>query len=227
MFDIPLSTSQYRSQSNSDSGSDIVPAFSCASAYLPSPESSTHGGASGSSHFASTGPTTGLISNNHELPTSFPNVNRLPRTSGQVSNPRIQRAGAAITLFDAPDPLRYAGGFLATPNTGSPPVPRLRPASWGSPSQTDGAPDSHRLTRSRSSADFREDSSDEEDLPFGRRTLPPLPIPYDPRRSGFRTAPSTNPTPSRDISPDSEDLSATNSVFSTSFPSNHSEGGYR
>ena len=222
-FDVPFSTSQYQSQSNRGSRSVIIPVFSCASVNSPPLVSSTHSGASSSSYLASAGP----IFNNHELPAPFPNDNHPPHMNSQVLIPRVQRAEAAITPFDTPDPPRYTGGFLAIPNPASPPVPRLRPASWGSPSQMDGISESHRLTRSRSSANFREDSSSEEDLPFGRRTLPPLPILYDPWRSDLRMASNTSRAPSRDLSPDSGDLSTTNSVVSTSFHTNYSDRGYR
>ena len=146
--------------------------------------------------------------------------------SGQVSIPRMQRAGPAITPFATPDPPGYTDRFLATPNPESPPVPRLRPASWGSPSHVDEAFESRWFTRSRSSAGFLEDSSGEEDLPFGRRTLPPLPIPYDLRRSDVRMTSNTSSAPSRDLSPDSGDPSAANPA-STSFRTNYPEREYR
>ena len=141
--------------------------------------------------------------------------------------PCAQRAGVAAVPFDTPNPRQYTGGFLATPNPGSPPIPRLRPASWGSPSQVDEAFESRWFARSRSSAGFREDSSGDEDLPFGRRTLPPLPIPYDPRRSDVRMTSNTSFAPSRDLSPDSGDLSAANSASSTSFHTNCPDREYR
>jgi len=132
-----------------------------------------------------------------------------------------------ITPPHTPGPPQYTGGFLTALNSGSPPIPRLRPASWGSPSQVDEAFEGNRLTRSRSSIDFRGNWGGEEDLPFGKRTLPPLLVPYDPWRLGVRTTPNTSSTSSRDHSPDSGDMSATNSVPSTSFPNNYSNRGYR
>ena len=225
LFDIPFSTSPPQSRSNRGSRSVIFPASSCASACSPSLESSTHSGAS-SSYL----PSADHLSNSYGLPTLFSSDIHQPRVGDeQVPIPCAQRTGVAITPFDTPDPPRYTGGFLSTPNSGSPPppIPRLRPASWGSPSQVGGAFESRRLTRSRSSAGYRGDSSSEEDLPFGRRTLPPLPIPYDPWRLGVRTTPNPGSTPSRDLSSDSGDLSATNSVPSTFFHTNYPDRGYR
>lgn len=123
---------------------------------------------------------------------------------------------------------RYTGGFFAVLGTpGSPPIPRLRPASWGSPSQVDEAFESHRPARSRSSVDFRGSSSDEEeDPPFDGGPLPPLPVLNDPRRLGIRKTSNISSTSSRDHSLDSGDLSATNSLPSTSFLTNDPDGEY-
>ena len=213
LFDIPFSTPQ--SQSNRDYKS--VSASSSASAYLPPLESSTHSGASSPY----------LISNNYEVSTRLSSDIRRPCIDDERGpTPRVRRTGAAIIPFNTPDRPRYTGGFLAIPGLGGAPGPRLRPASWDSPSRVDGTLESPRLTRSRSSDDFRGDSGD-EDLPFGRRTLPPLPVPSDSWRSDFHTTPTASSTPSRDLSPDSGNLSATNSVLSTSFHTSYSDGGYR
>jgi len=160
-------------------------------------------GAPSSSHLVSPGPT----SNEWGPPTPSPNTTHPPRTSGeQVSFPRVRMAGVPITPFYPPGP----------------PLPRLRPASWGSPSRTDGQP-----TRSRSSADLRGNSSGEDDraLPFGGRTLPPLLIINDPWRSGVRAVPNINSSPDR--SPGSEGLSITSSPPSAYFPTNYPDRGYR
>ncbi|KAF9643335.1 hypothetical protein BDM02DRAFT_3123586 [Thelephora ganbajun] len=49
----------------------------------------------------------------------------------------------------------------------------------------------------------------------------PLLVPYDPWSFDLTTTPNTGPTPSRDHSPDSGDLSMTNSVRSASFPAEY------
>lgn len=195
----------------------------CVSACSPPFESSTHSGASNSNL-----PPVSRILSGYRRPAS-PHNNIHPPHIGnaQVPIPRAQRAGVAIAPFDTPDLQQYADGFLAIPNPGTPPIPPLRPASWGSPSQVEEVFERRRLTRSRSSNDFQGDSSGEEDLPFGRRTLPPLPIPYDPWRLGIRATPNIESTPPRDLSPDSGDLSTTNSVSSTSFHTNYTDGGYK
>ncbi|KAF9647945.1 hypothetical protein BDM02DRAFT_3187568 [Thelephora ganbajun] len=197
LFDIPFSTS--RSQSN-------------------------HGSRTSTSYLVSAGP----IPNNYELPPPFSSSIHPPRINDeQVLSSRVQRAGVPITPFHTPGSLQHTGGLLTIPNPRSPPIPRLRPASWVSPSQVDEAFESHRLTRSRSSANLRGDPSGEEDLPFGRRTLPPLLASYDPWSFSLNTTPNTNSTSSRDHSPDSEDPSMTNSVSSASFPDNYRDGKYR
>ena len=138
----------------------------------------------------------------------------LPRINGeQVSFPHVQRAGMPTTYFDPQGPPQYTGGLLAIPeNPVNPPVPRLRATSWGPPSWLGEAFEGRRPTRSRSSVDFRGGSGAEEDLPFGGRTLPPLPALNDPWRLDIRTAPNINATSSRDHSPGSEDLSLINSL---------------
>ena len=223
LFDNPLSISTPQPQSNHGSRSVIVPVSLCLSACSPSLESSIHSRAS-SSHL----PPVSHILRGHGRPAFFYSNIHPPRIGGvQVPIPRAQRVGVAIAPFDTPDLQRYTDGFRAIPNPRTPPIPRLRPASWNSPSQMDEVFESHRFTRSRSSGDFRGDSSGEEDLPFGRRTLPPLPIPYDPWRFDVRATPNTSSAPPRDLSPDSGDLSTTNSVSSTSFHTNYPDGGYR
>ena len=195
----------------------------CVSACSLPFELSTHSGSSNSNP----APVSHILSG-YRRP-AFPHSNIHPPHIGdvQVPIPRAQRAGVAVAPFDTPDLQRYADGFLAIPNPGTPPIPPLRPASWGSPSQVDEVFERRRLTRPRSSIDLRGDSSGDEDLPFGRRTLPPLPIPYDPWRWGIRATPNIGSTPPRDLSPDSGDLSTTNSVSSTSFHTNYTDGGYR
>lgn len=175
-----------------------------------------HSSASSSAYLSSAGP----IPNNHEPPTLLPSYIHPPRISDErIPIPRVERGGVAIMPVHMQARPQYTGRFITTLNSRSPPIPRLRPASWGLPSQADGGLESRRLTRSRSSADLRGDSSGEEDLPFGNRTLPPLPISCNPWYSVVRTAPNTSSTPSRDLPLDSGDLSATDSVPSTSFPS--------
>ena len=161
-----------------------------------------------SSHLASVGPT----SNEWGPPPPSSSTIHPPRTSGeQVSFPRVRMDDMPITPFYPPGP----------------PLPRLRPASWGSPSRMDEASDGRQLTRSRSSANLRGDSSgeDDRDLPFGGRTLPPLSILNDPWRPGVREVPKTNASP--DHSPGSEGLSIANSPPSTYFPTNYPDRGYR
>jgi hypothetical protein len=188
--------------------------------------SHTRSGSSGFSHFISPGPTP----NDYELPNpSSSTIQPSLMRDEEVSFPDRQMAGASTTPFYSPGPPWRTGGFLAIPGIpGSPHVPRLRPASWGSPSQVDEAFEGHQLTRSRSSADFGGNSNgEEEDLPFCGRTLPPLIIPHDPWRSGPRTTPNVSSTSSRDHSPGSRGLSTTNSLPSTSFPTNYSDEEYR
>lgn len=218
---IPFPSSPPHSQPNCSSRSVTIPAPSCTSAYSPSLESSTPSGAS-SCHL----PSAAHISNSYGPPTLFSNGIHPRIDYERVAIPCAQRAGVATVPFDTPNPRQHTGRFLATPNPGSPPTPRLRPASWGSPSHVDEAFESRWFTRSRSSAGFLEDSSGEEDLPFGRRTLPPLPIPYDLRRSDVRMTSNTSSAPSRDLSPDSGDPSAANPA-STSFRTNYPEREYR
>ena len=108
-----------------------------------------------------------------------------------------------------------------------PPLPRLRPASWGSPSRMDEAFEGRQPTRSRSSSNLRGDSSgeDDRDLPFGGRTLPPLFTLNDPWRSDVRVVPNISSSP--DHSPGSEGLSITNSPPSTYFPTIYPDREYR
>lgn len=195
----------------------------CLSACSLPLELSIHSGASGSNL-----PPVSHIISGYRPPAFFhSNIHPPHIGNAQVPIPPAQRAGLAIAPFDTPDLQRYADGFLAIPNPRTPPIPPLRPASWGSPSQVDEVFERRQLTRSRSSDGFRGDSGGEEDLPFGRRTLPPLPIPYDPWRWGIRATPNIRSTPTRDLSPDSGDMSTTNSVSSTSFHTNYTDGGYR
>ncbi|KAF9642228.1 hypothetical protein BDM02DRAFT_3193650 [Thelephora ganbajun] len=197
LFDIPFST--FRSQSN-------------------------HGSRTSASYLVSAGP----IPNNYELPPPFSSSIHPPRINDeQVLPSRVQRAGVPITPLHTPGSLRYTGGLLTIPNPGSTPVPRLRPDSWVSPSQVDETFESHRLTRSRSSVDLRGDPSGEEDLPFGRRTLPPLLASYDPWSLSLSTTPNADSGSSRDHSPDNGDPSMANSVSSASFPDNYWDGKYR
>jgi hypothetical protein len=212
-----------QSQSNRGSRSVVTPVSLCISSFSSGLESSTHSGASDSSCIISAS-----VSNNYEPLTPFSGDIHPPRVSGErVPFPRAQREGMPSTPPHTPGPPRYTGGFFTVLNSGSPPVPRLRPASWGSPSQVDEAFESNRLTRSRSSVDFRGNPSGEEDLPFSRRTLPSLLVPYDPWHSGVRTTPNTSSASSRDHSSDCGDLSTTHSVPSTSFPANFSDRVYR
>ena len=149
-------------------------------------------------------------------------------SSSAIHLPGVDNEQLSFPPFYSQGPSQYTGGTLSAPRTsGSPPVPHLRPASWGPPSWVDEAFERHQLARSGSSVDFPGDSGgEEEDLPFGGRTLPPLPILGDPWRSGARTMPSLSPTLPRDHSPGSEDLPATSSLPSTPFSTNyHYPGG--
>jgi len=185
------------------------------------PRTPMHSGASSSPYFVPAG-----TSNNYEPPTPFSGNIHPPHVSGERAPfPLVQREGIPIAPPYTPGTPRYTGGFFTTLNSGSPPVPRLRPASWGSPSQVDEAFEGNRLTRSRSTVDFR--GNGEEDLPFGGGTLPPLLVPDDPWRLSVRTTPNTSSASSRGHSPESGDLSTTNSVPSTSFPTNYLDRGYR
>lgn len=143
----------------------------------------------------------------------------------QVSFPHEQRVGVPIAPFYSQDPLHHTDEIFTEPETSrTPPVARLRPASWGGPpSWVDEAFENRRTPQLRSSVQFRGGPGDDEDLPFGGRTLPPLPVLNDPWRSGAHTTPSINST-SRDHSPGSEGLSATSSLPSTSFLTNDSDG---
>lgn len=202
--DIPLHLSQF--QSNYGSRSVVAPVYLCPSSCSPPPRPPTDNSASSSSHLVSTGPT----SDDWGPPTPSSSAIHPPLISKeQVSFPRVQSAGMPVTPFYPPGP----------------PLPQLRPASWGSPSLMDEAFEGHRPTRSRSTVDFRGDRSEDEDLPFGGRTLPPLLALNDPWRSGVR--PMTNISSSPDYSPVSEGLSITNSPPSPSFPTNYPNGGYR
>jgi len=160
-------------------------------------------GASSSSYLDSAGST----SDDWGTPTPPPSATHPLRTSGeQVLFPRVQ-----LTPSYPPGPS----------------LPRLRPASWGLPSQANEAFEGHRSTRSLSSANFRRGLDDEEedlDLPFGGRTLPPLFVPSDPPQYGVPTMSTINS--SADHSPSSEAMSTTNSLASASFPTNFPDGGY-
>lgn len=169
----------------------------------------------------------GHVVSERELATPTNDID-LPRTSDQQTPiPRMQGARVGITPFDTSNRRGYAGGPPAIQDSGMPLVPRLRPASWGSPSRVNETSESRGLARPSSLTGLRGASSSEEDLPFGQRTLPPLPIHYDPRRLGFHTTPNTSSAPSRDFSPESGDMPATKIVLPTSFHTSHSDGGYR
>ena len=187
-------------------------------------ESSTHRGSPSSPYLVSVG----RVASERGLPTPFTG-DIGPSRAGhqQIPIPRMQGARAAITPFDTFDLRGYAEGFPVIRDSETSLVPRLRPASWDSPSRVDGTYESRGSARPSSLAELRGDSSGEEDLPFGRRTLPPLPIHYDPRRLDFGTTPNTSSAPSRDLSPEGGDPPATNTVHPTSFHASHSDGGYR
>jgi len=194
-----------RFQSNYGFRSVVVPEHLSPSSYSPSLRPPMDSGVPSSSHLSSADPT----SNEWGPPTPSFNTTNPPRTSNeQVSFPRVQMAGVPITPFYPPGP----------------PLPRLRPASWGSPSRMDGAFEGRRPTRSRSSTNLRGDSSgeDDRDLPFGGRTLPPLLALNDPWCSGVRVVPNVNPSP--DHSPGSEIFSITSSPPSVYFPTNYPDG---
>ena len=206
LSDTLLPLSQF--QSTYRPRSVVVPAHLCPSSCSPSLRPPVDSGAPSSSHLASAGP----ISNEWGSQTPSSSTTHPPRTSGeQVSFPRVGMPYVPINPFYPPGP----------------PLPRLRPASWGSPSRTDEAFEGRRPTRSMSSADLRGDSSgeDDRDLPFGGRTLPPLLIINDPWRSDVRAVPNVSSSP--DHSPGSEALSITNSPPSAYFPINYPDGEYR
>lgn len=165
---------------------------------------------------------------------SFSSPLELPMHSGAIStgptssdcDPSMPSSDDIYPSDSQGSPLYTSGFFTDLGTPGSLPIPRLRPASWDSSPQVDEAFESRRSTR-RPSVDFRGSSSgEEEDLPFGGRTLPPLPILNDPWYSGGQTAPNIIST-FRDHSPDNEDLSATNSLHSTSSPTDNPDKEYR
>ena len=244
-LDIPSPPSQ--SQSNYSSRSVVVPLYLSVSLCSPPLGSLMHSGASSSYNLLPVGPT----SNDCEPPTpssaAYPPSSRAiyppssnaihppsssviyqPHTSHeQTSFPRVQRAEMPAIPSHSPIPPQHLVGFFAVPrSSGTPPVPRLRPASWNSPSQVDETPEGYRPTQPSPQIGFRGDVGYEEDLPFGGRTLPPLPVANDPWRSGVQSLPDTGPT-SYDHPTGSEDLSTTNSLPSTSFPTNFPDGEYR
>lgn len=192
----------------------------------PSFEPPIRSGTSHSSRLVSTDPT----SDDCEPPIPSSSAVHPPHINdGQVPSPRVRRAGAAIVPSYSLGPSQYTGGFLTVlENPGDSPAPRLRPALWGPPSWVDGAFEGRRQTRSRSPTDYREDSSDEEeDLSFGGRTLPPLPVLDDPWHLGARTTSNISSTLSHDQSPGSEDPSVANSMLTGAFPISDPEGEYR
>ena len=199
-FDVPTHLPELQQDHSSESVA--TPAFLRTSSCSLPLESPIHSGALASSHLAS---------------------------ADAASFPRMQRVTVPIAPFYSQGPPHYAGGFLAVPeNPRDPPAPRLRPASWGPPEWIDGGLEGHPQTRSRSSVDYRGGSSgEEEDLPFGGRTLPPLPALDDLWCLGARPTPNVSSTLSRDHSPASEDLSVTSSLPSTSVPTTDQDGEYR
>lgn len=156
---------------------------------------------------------TGPPPSNYGYPPPFPPIIHYPQsTDEEVPVSRFQRSREPSVPPSTPSPPRYTSRFFPILNQGSPPVPRLRPASWGSPSRAEEEFDDRQLTRSRSSAEFGGHfGGDEEDLPFGTRTLPPPPTHYDPRRLAAYTT-SNASSSSREGSTDSWDVSTTDSL---------------
>ena len=90
-------------------------------------------------------PSTGYVSSGFGRPALLYGSVRPPYIGdGREEIPCAQRTGVAIAHFDTLNPHRYTDGFLANPNSGSPHVARLRPASWGSHSQVEEAFESRR-----------------------------------------------------------------------------------
>lgn len=155
---------------------------------------------------------------NHEQPaTHFHNTHRPRIFPEQVPVSRIQRSGVLSIPPYTPGAVQYTSGFFQ--NQESTPIPRLRPALWGLPPQADEE-NSH-LTGSRPPADFQGDSSGEEEcLPSGRRTLPPLIIPHGSWHLDIHTTSNNSYISSHEPTPDSGDVSATNYLATTSFLTN-------
>ena len=144
----------------------------------------------------------------------------------QVPISRMQRSGVpSIPAYTQNTPL-YTSNFFS--NQGSASVPRLRPASWDSPSQVDEEIENYYLPRTRSSVDLLGDSSGEEEgLLLGRRTLPPLIIPHGSWNLDVHTASNASQISSCERTPDSVDISATISIPTVPFLTNFSNEKYR
>lgn len=165
---------------------------------------------------------------NHEPPIPLSHSTHPPYISHeQVPISRMQRSGTpSIPPYIPPTP-RYTSGFL--PNQESPPVPRLRPASWVLPTLVDDEFENYHSTRPSTPADFRERSSGgEEDRPFSGTTFPPLITPHGSWDLGVHTASSASHTPSGENAPDRHrgNISTTSSMLTAPL-TNCSNENYR
>lgn len=116
----------------------------------------------------------------------------------QVPIPRSQGSGETAVPQTT---LQCTSRFLTPDQEGSR-IPRLRPASWAPSSRVDYQFEDSQGTEPRSPTGSQWGSGD-EDLPFGRRTLPfPIPYRFDPRYLGAYTTTNATPISSRDRSPD-------------------------
>lgn len=167
-------------------------------------------------HFSSAGPT----SDNLEQPTPFLQ-NTHPRRDfdEQVPMSHVQRSGVSSISPHRQSTSCYTGNFFS--NQSSPPVPRLRPASWGSPSQVDEEFENHRITRSRSSIDLWGDQGGEDEgFLSARRAPPPGHIPHESWHSDVYTTSNASHNSPYESSPDSGHVSATGSIPIVPLPLN-------
>ena len=153
-------------------------------------------------------PPTGRFSGNYEPSTSFPtNIYFSHSQSNEhvpISHPQRPRA---TTPSHPPSTPQYTRGFPAIPSPENPPVPRLRPASWGSLPEVNCPYGGRPLKRARSSTDLLGySSSEDEELSFGKRTLPPPLTSSDRWSLGTYTTSNASATSSRLPTPDNFDF---------------------
>lgn len=144
-----------------------------------------------------------------------------PITDEQVSLSRIQTPAAPPIPPHTPSTPQYTSRFFPDLSQGSPPIARLRPASWSSSSLVDEEFDDYRPTRSKSTADFRRDSGDDQENPsFGTSTLQPLST-HDPWGPGVFPPINASPIPPREGFIEAGAPPITDSLPVTPFPTDY------